>query len=125
MLTDLCSIRALKFYLKMTSSYCRNWTRLFLPIQGKQSMKGYSRYQRQRHPSPQVVNVQTTEQPARIIEEAPNIHSNNVVQQLSKDSGSEYELEAWSFDKAINEDSGDEQLGQDWTCSQQLSCWLL
>ena len=30
----LCPIRALKFYLKMTSSYCQNRTRLFLPIKG-------------------------------------------------------------------------------------------
>ena len=30
----LCPIRALKFYLKMTSSYRQNRTRLFLPIKG-------------------------------------------------------------------------------------------
>ena len=30
----LCSIRALKFYLKMTSSYHQNRTRFFLPIKG-------------------------------------------------------------------------------------------
>ena len=65
-------------------------------------MKDYCRYQNQRHPYPQVVNIQTTEQPSRIIEETPNIHSDNLVQQLSKDSGSESELEIWSFDKAIN-----------------------
>ena len=41
-------------------------------------------------------------QPIRTIEETPNIHSNNVVQQISKDSGSESKTEAWSFDKAIN-----------------------
>ena len=47
-------------------------------------MKYYNgRYQRQRPPSPQVVNVKTTEQPAWIIEETPNIHSDNLVQQLS------------------------------------------
>ena len=68
-----------------------------------QSMKDYDRYQRQRHPSPQVVNVQTTQQPARVIEETPNIHSDNVLHQLSKDSGLESEQEAWSFDKATNE----------------------
>ena len=31
-------IRALKFYLKMTSSYCQNRTRLFLPIKGNQDI---------------------------------------------------------------------------------------
>ena len=30
----LCPIRALKFYLKMTSSYCQNRARLYLPIKG-------------------------------------------------------------------------------------------
>ena len=65
-------------------------------------MKDYGRYKRRRHPSPQVVDVQSTVQPARTIEETPNIHSNNVVQQFSKDSGSEPEIETWSFDKAIN-----------------------
>ena len=30
----LCPIRALKFYLKMTSSYLQNRIRLFLPIKG-------------------------------------------------------------------------------------------
>ena len=34
----LCQIRALKFYLKMTSSYCQNRTRLFLPIKGNQDV---------------------------------------------------------------------------------------
>ena len=34
----LCPIRALKFYLKMTSYYRQNRTRLFLPIKGKQDM---------------------------------------------------------------------------------------
>ena len=32
----LCLIRALKFYLKITSPYRQNSTRLFLPIKGKQ-----------------------------------------------------------------------------------------
>ena len=32
----LCPVRSLKFYLKMTSSYCKNRTRLFLPIKGNQ-----------------------------------------------------------------------------------------
>ena len=34
----LCPIRALKFYLKMTSSYRQNRTRLFLPIKGNQDI---------------------------------------------------------------------------------------
>ena len=37
------------------------------------------------------------------MEETPNTHSDNVVQQLSKDSGLESQKETWSFDKAINE----------------------
>ena len=36
------------------------------------------------------------------IDQAQVIHSDNVVQQL-KDSGSESDLETWSFDRAINE----------------------
>ena len=68
-----------------------------------QPMKDYGRYQRQRHPSPLVVDAQSIEQPVRIIEETPNIHSDNVVQQFLKDSGSEPKIETWSFDKAINE----------------------
>ena len=67
------------------------------------SMKDYGRYKRRRHSSPQVVDVQSTVQPVRNIEETPNIHSHNVLQQISKESGSEPETEAWSFDKAINE----------------------
>ena len=36
----LCPIRALKFYFKMTTSYCQNRTRLFLPFKGiKTSLK--------------------------------------------------------------------------------------
>ena len=57
-----------------------------------QSMKDYGKYKRQRH-ALEVVDVQSTEQPARIIEETPNMHSNNMVQQFSKDSGSEPEIE--------------------------------
>ena len=34
----LCHIRALKFYLKMTSSYHQNRTRLFIPIKGNQDI---------------------------------------------------------------------------------------
>ena len=34
----LCPIRALKFYLKMTSSYRQIRTRLFLPIEGNQDI---------------------------------------------------------------------------------------
>ena len=34
----LCLVRALKFYLKMTSSYRQNRTRLFLPVKGKQDI---------------------------------------------------------------------------------------
>ena len=42
-------------------------------------------------------------QPVRTIGETPNIHSDNLVQQTSKDIGSELEAETWFFDKAINE----------------------
>ena len=45
-------------------------------------MKDYGRYQRQGLPSSQVVDAQSTEQPARIIEETPNIHSDKVVQYI-------------------------------------------
>ena len=34
----LCPVRSLKFYLKMTSSYRQNRTRLFLPIKGNQDI---------------------------------------------------------------------------------------
>ena len=37
------------------------------------------------------------------MEQTPIIHSDNVVQQSSKDTGSELESETWSFDRAINE----------------------
>ena len=47
--------------------------------------------------------MQSTVQPARTIEEKPNINSRNVVQHFSKDSSSEPEIETWSFDKAVNE----------------------
>ena len=65
-------------------------------------MNDYGRYKRRRQ-SPQVVDIQTMVQPVRTIDKTPNIHSDNVVQQMSKDSGSESEIEALSFDKAINE----------------------
>ena len=42
-------------------------------------------------------------QPARTMEQTPVLHSDNVVQQSSRDTGSESELETWSFDRAINE----------------------
>ena len=47
-------------------------------------MKDYGRYKIQRHSSLQVVDVQSTEQPARIIEETPNIHSDEVVQSFQR-----------------------------------------
>ena len=65
-------------------------------------MKDYGSYKRRRH-FPQVVDVQSTVQSVRTREETPNVHSDIVVQQISKDSGSEPETEAWSFDEAINE----------------------
>ena len=34
----LCPIRSLKFYIKLTSPYCQNRTRLFLPIIGNQDI---------------------------------------------------------------------------------------
>ena len=65
-------------------------------------MNDYGRYKRTRQ-SPQVADVPATLQPVRTIDETPIIHSNNVVQQTSKDTGSELEAEIWSFDRAINE----------------------
>ena len=53
--------------------------------------------------SPQVADEPSMVQTVRTINETPNIHSDNVVQQTSKDTGSELEAEIWSFDKAINE----------------------
>ena len=41
--------------------------------------------------------------PARTIDETPNIHYDNVVQQTSKDTGSKLKADIWSFDRAINE----------------------
>ena len=58
---------------------------------------------KRRRQSPQVVEEQSTVQPVGTIDQTPNIHSDNVVQQMSKDSGSDSDTEAWSFDKAINE----------------------
>ena len=43
-----------------------------------QSMKDYGRYERRRQ-SLQVVDVQSTVQPVRTIDETPNIHSDNVM----------------------------------------------
>ena len=51
--------------------------------------------------SPQVADVPSTLQPERTIDQTPVIHSDNVVQQSSKDTGSD--SETWSFDRAINE----------------------
>ena len=67
------------------------------------SVKNNGGYKRRRHPSPQVVEVQSTVQTARTVAETPNIHSDNVGQHFSKTSGTEPEVEAWSFDRAINE----------------------
>ena len=51
------------------------------------SMNDYGRYKRIRQ-SPQVADIPSMLQPARTIDEIPNIHSDNVVQQTSKDTGS-------------------------------------
>ena len=53
--------------------------------------------------SPQVADILAMLQPVRTMNETPNIHSDNVVHQISKDTGSESEAETWSFDRAINE----------------------
>ena len=37
------------------------------------------------------------------MDEIPKIHSDNVVQQTSNDTGSKSEAKTWSFDRAINE----------------------
>ena len=65
-------------------------------------MNDYGRYKRTRQ-SPQVADLPSMLQPVRTIDETSNIHSDNVVQQISKDIGSESEVEIWSFDRAINE----------------------
>ena len=53
--------------------------------------------------SPQVAKILTTMQPDRTIEQTPIIHSENVVQQSSRDTKSDSELETWSIDRAITE----------------------
>ena len=63
-------------------------------------MNDYGRYKRKRQ-FPQVADVSSTLQPVRTIDETPNIHSDNVVQQTSKDTGSESVAEIWSFDRVI------------------------
>ena len=65
-------------------------------------MNDCGRYKNRRL-SPQIVDIQSTVQPVRTIDDTPNIHSDNVVQQMSKDSVSESKAETLSFDKAINE----------------------
>ena len=67
-----------------------------------QSMNDYGRYKKTRQ-SPQVADILSTLQPVRTTDETPNIHSDNVVQQTSRDTGSKSEAEIWSFHKAINE----------------------
>ena len=66
------------------------------------SSHDYGRYKRTRQTS-QVAEVPTTPQPDRTIEQTPIIHSENVVQQSSRDTGSDSESETWSFVRAINE----------------------
>ena len=53
--------------------------------------------------SPQVAEVPTTQQPDWTIEQTPFKHSENVVQQSSRDTGSESESETWFFDRAVYE----------------------
>ena len=67
-------------------------------------MNDYGRYKKTKL-SPQVADIPSTLQPARTIDQTPIIHSDNMVQQLSRDTGtgSESELATWSFDRAINE----------------------
>ena len=76
--------------------------RLFLPPLPSHTMNDFGRYKRTRQ-SPQVADVPSTLQPAKTIDETPIIHSDNVMQPLSKDTGYESEAETWSFDRAINE----------------------
>ena len=66
------------------------------------SSHDYGRYKRSRQ-SPQDAEVPTMPQPDRTVEQTPIIHSKNVVQQSSRDTGSDSESETWSFDRAINE----------------------
>ena len=42
-------------------------------------------------------------QPAGTADETPILQSDNVVQHSAKDTGSESEVEIWSFDRVINE----------------------
>ena len=53
-------------------------------------MNDYGRYKRTRQ-SPQVADILSTLQSVRTIDETPNVHSDNVVQQTSKDTVSELE----------------------------------
>ena len=64
------------------------------------SVNDYGRYKRTRQ-SPQVADVPSMLQPVRTIDETPNIHSDNVVQKTAKDTGSELEMEIWSFDRRL------------------------
>ena len=68
------------------------------------SMKDYGRYKKTKL-SPQVADTPSMLQPARTIDQTPIIHSDNMVQQSSRDTGTGSELEpaTWSFDRAINE----------------------
>ena len=50
-----------------------------------------------------IVEVWITLQPERTIEQTPIIQSENVVQQSSRDTGSDSGSETRSFDRAINE----------------------
>ena len=64
------------------------------------SIHNYGRYKRPRL-SPQVAEVPSTLQPVMTMDRTPIIDSHNVVQQL-KTSGSESDLETWSFERTVN-----------------------
>ena len=65
-----------------------------------QSIHDYGRYKRQRQ-SPQIADILPMAKPVRNIEETPFTHSDNVVQQTLKDSGSDSEVETWSFARQL------------------------
>ena len=62
----------------------------------------YDRYKRRRH-TPQAVETLVVLQPAEITNVPTISQPEYVIQCSTKDSGSETEMETWSFDRAINE----------------------
>ena len=79
----------------------RRYTSSFSSSSSDSQLHDYGRYKRTRH-SPQAVQNTNILQPAEIIN-VQTILPEQTLQHPSKDSGSDSEIETWSFDKAINE----------------------